>query len=279
MPEDIYTRESAADIAAVAGRSPAPALHEYALMTFKPEAVPGRRLRPGLAFLDAHGFEIAAVAPLRYSRHSMRELWRYDWDRYSIDRLALATVMYTAGEGLLLILRDIRPQDNEPAALRLRALRGSAAVEEREPGSLRATLEPPNEVLNFVHVADTPADVVRELGIFLDRFERRALLRAIVEGDAAAGSSERVAREVLAHVDRLEAGCPEHDLDTIGSLARVVRAVPSAATSEARLRAACEDVAPKLAWEDLVALVWPADERITVWDFIAVACGAIELWR
>jgi hypothetical protein len=276
MSEDIYVRECTADLVAVTGSEQADELDAFALMTFKPEAIPGRRMRPALDFLTAHGFTVAAAEPLRYTRHSMRELWRWDWDRYSIDRLALASVMYTAGDALLLLLRS--EEGGEPPALRLRALRGSAAVEEREPGSLRAVLEPPNDVLNFVHVADTSADVVRELAIFLDRAERRALLRRILEG----GTSENqraAADSALAHVEQLEAGCPPHDLDTERSLERAVSALPAAAAGERRLRAAWDGTGPKLAWEELTALVPPDDARITVWDLIAIACGTIELWR
>jgi hypothetical protein len=276
MADDIHLRESSADVTAVTGApDAAAALAPYALLTFKPEAVPGRRMRTALDFLGAHGFAIAAVAPARYSRCSMRALWRDNWDLYSIDRLALATVMYTAGDALLLLLRDERPQEGVPAAVRLSALRGSAAAAERRPGALRALLDPPNDVLNFVHVADTPADVVRELAVFLDRAERRALL-----GDLFAvhdGAAPRA--RAHAAVERLEAACPPHDLDTARSLERALVALPSAADGAERLQAACAERGPKLGWEELCALVDPADARIRVWDFIAIACGAIELWR
>ncbi len=272
--QDLYLREGWAELLDVAGDRAAE-IDALALLTFKPEAVPGRRMRTTLDFLIEHEFSPVAVAPVRYTRHSMRELWRYDWDRYSTDRLALATVMYTAGESLLLVLHDDARATGLPAAMRLSRLRGPAAPADRQPGELRELLRPPNEVLNFVHVADEPVDVVRELGIFLDRDERRELLEIVGAGDDA--RSDPLAR-TLAEIERLEQACAPHDLDLEHSLWRVAQAGHAASDAVARLRTVIAH-GEMLRWDELRAAIDPADERIDVWDFILIACHVLELWR
>jgi Nucleoside diphosphate kinase len=272
--QDLYLRECWADAVDIASDATAQ-IGSLALLTFKPEAVPARRMRPTLDFLIAHELIPVAVSRVRYTRHSMRELWRYDWDDYTTDRLALATVMYTAGETLLLILRDAAGNGLPPAATRLRQLRGPAAAADRKPGDLRELLHPPSEVLNFVHVADGPVEVIREIGIFLDRHQRRALLAGAFVG---AGSQMDLRAETRAEIARLEATCAPHDLDFASSMQRVTRADPAGSVQLRRLRTAAQR-GETLGWDELCAAIDPADERIDVWDFLVIACHVIELWR
>jgi hypothetical protein len=271
--QDLYLRECWDDVACLADDAVAE-VDSLALLTFKPEAVPGRRMRPTLDFLTEHGFIAVGIARARYTRHSMRELWRYDWDRYTTDRLALATVMYTAGEALLLILRDVSGVDCAGAAKRLSELRGPAAAEDRRPGQLRALLHPPNEVLNFVHVADEPVDVLREIGIFLDRDERQTLLRGVFAASPPVDLGARMLNEIA----RLEASCAPHDLDFERSTRRVEQVAPGLGNGLKRLRDAAHH-GERIRWNELCAIVSPAHAQIDVWDFIVIACGVLELWR
>jgi hypothetical protein len=264
---DIYFREGWADFEAVFGKDARAIVGRLALLSFKPEAVPGRRMIPTLEFVLANGLVPVAVAEVAYTRHSMRELWRYDWDIHPVDRLMLATTMHTSGPTLLWLLRDVETTDYVPTTVRLRGLRGAAAEHERRPGELRTMLAPPNRIVNFVHVADEPADLVRELGIFLGRAERRAILHHVKAGWP--GDDRDAARDA---VRRLEQKMESHDFDFEQSVHRLAASGALGADDVARLR---HGTSEPLSWEDLCTIVDPVDPEVSVWDFISVACEVL----
>jgi len=59
-----------------------------------------------------------------------------------------------------------RHPDGDPAR-RLTLLKGGNDPAGRAPGSLRSAAASPNRLLATVHTSDDPADVARELAVFL----------------------------------------------------------------------------------------------------------------
>jgi hypothetical protein len=104
-------------------------------------------------------------------------MWRYQLTSATIDRLALNDLIYV-GTGLLLLLRDQRP-GSRPATMRLASLKGSADLAKQKPGTLRDLLAQHNRNFSYIHVADEPADLVRELGLLLDPARRLAALTGL----------------------------------------------------------------------------------------------------
>jgi hypothetical protein len=136
---------------------------------------------------------------------------------------------------------------------------------------MRTVLEPPNQLLNFVHVADEPIDIVREIGIFFDRNERRAFLRSLREHRGADRSAD--ARRVIADLERRH---PAHDLNATASLER--RAASLAPGAKSRLaEALAKD--ERLKWSTIEALLGPPGEGPARWDFIAIASRLVEFER
>jgi hypothetical protein len=89
-----------------------------------------------------------------------------------------------------------RHPDGHPAR-RLTRLKGGNDPAGRAPDSLRSVAGSPNRLLTMVHTSDDPADVVRELAVFLPWRERAALvasawargspeLSAVLDGPLAA---------------------------------------------------------------------------------------------
>ena len=271
--EDLYFRECWLDVREVLAESGDAMLGSTALLSFKCDGVAGRRMHRTLDFLAEHGFAVIGVQPVRLDRHSMRELWRFNWHVYPVDRLNLMSVMHSASDSLLLLLRDDRYDGTVPGATRLADLKGAADPAKRKPHELRAVLEPPNSVINFVHVADEPADVVRELGIFLDREQRRALLAA-ARRDAAAD----LRPAALAAVDELERRYPAHDLDLTASLRRLSADPAVGAEGLERVTAAVSG-GPALSWDELVSIIGPAGAHGSVWDFVCVAAAVLPAKR
>jgi hypothetical protein len=264
---DIYFREAWADFVACFGARTTEILSSLGLLTFKPDAIVGRRMRQTIDYLAEQGFEIVGVRDVEFSRLASRELWRYNWNFATLDRIHLSTRMYGATNTLLLIVRDLRCTGHVPGAVRLSALKGSAAAEKRAPHHLRTRLRSPHRLINFVHVADEPADIVRELAILLDTDGRHALLELLAApADCTA--------DALDAIDRLERGYPEHDLDFDASLARRTTAC---ALRPEQVRA-LQDAANrgrKLRWDKLSAVLPPTAEPIGLWDFICIGCWTL----
>ena len=113
-------------------------------------------------------FEIVAARSITFDRLLWRALWQYQLTSATLDRLGVSDRHLAAGPGLLLVLRSTDGHDL-PATVRLTSLKGSATLEQQVRGTLRHRLGQANRVLSLLHVADEPADLVRELGVFFDR--------------------------------------------------------------------------------------------------------------
>lgn len=273
LEDDLYFRESWADLKSVAPTVGPDWMKGVALLAFKPDAVVGRRMSATLAHLDERGFRVIGSAPFRFNRHSMRELWRYDWTVYPADRLAFSTWWYLAAPSMLVIARDDAPEPGLSASERLSRFKGSSFPELRTAGNLRSLLVPANRVLNFVHVAHSFGDFVRELGILLSRGARRQLLAGL-SGDARKDARS----QADALIARLEADHAEHDLDFNESILRLQAAQPEneqRIAEVARARRANET----LSWDELCGRICPRDPRTGRWDFICVASHVVPLDR
>jgi len=271
--ENLYLRECWADAATVLDGDRFSVLERVALLIAKPDAVVGRRVRRILDYARDRGFLPLAASPLALTRHSIRELWRDDWTVYSTDRLALASVFYTAADTLAFFLKDVEPEPRLTACARLARLKGSAFPELRAAEELRTVLAPPNRVLNFVHVPDEPIDMVREIGVLFDEPERQALFRRI-RARFDGGDPDEVARAVA----RLEARVAPHDLDFERSLERLL-GVGLVGEAAARKLSALRRAGATLPWAEFRRLMTRPAKHPHVWDFIAVASHLIPLER
>lgn len=271
LAADIYFRECWADLVAVYGAAACSAIQRLALLSFKPDAIVGRRIRPTLEFCAAHGFTPVGASRFRYTAHSMREVWRDNWRDYSVDRLELVTVMHGSSDTLVLLLKDGCSPPATTAAARLNQLKGGAEPERRSAAQLRERLRAPNRVINFVHAADDSADVVRELGIFLDRTRRRELL-------SIAMADRDVSDTIHGEVAKLESQTRPHDFDFDGSLDRLMQALPHARPELVRFRDAANQ-GVKVRWDELRRVVDPATTHSLLWDVVSVACRILPLDR
>jgi len=178
-PRDPHFREALWDAEKVFDGEPFPVLHAIALLVIKPEALAGRRVDSILNFLAEHDFEPVYIQPFAFTRHIVRELWRYQWNAATIEKMDLVDRVNCVQPTAMLLVRDGQDPRELPATVRLKSLKGAALPEERSDDSIRAALDSPNRMITFVHTADEPADLVREFGIFLDRGERRSLFETL----------------------------------------------------------------------------------------------------
>ncbi|MGH9213676.1 MAG: hypothetical protein ACRD2C_23820 [Acidimicrobiales bacterium] len=238
---------------------------------FKPDAVVGRRLRPALSVLAAHGFVPLHVERLRLDRALVTGLWRYQWPSATVERYRLACFFLTLADSLLVLLRS--PTLGLPATVRLWQLKTSPG-----PDGLRTKLCSLNRMLSFVHTPDEPADLLRDLGVLLDiPARRRTLAQATGPGLASADLeaavsqleaataphplSERLSRERLAHRtgDRFITTARHHSWEDVDGWRRCVGREPEGCWDITRVASETlpldRDDRPLVVTEDLSAAV------------------------
>lgn len=123
-------------------------------------------------FLQANDFEVVWSTRVSLAGHVWRELWRYQLNVASVDRLCVTDTLMRLSHGLLFLAKD-RKRSDAPASNRLSSLKGPADPKQQTARDLRARLGQSNAMLSLVHVADEPVDIVRELGILTNAALRR----------------------------------------------------------------------------------------------------------
>jgi len=181
--------------------------HRHGIVVLKPDVWAGRRGVAILDWLEERGFAPAYCTRLRFDRHSVHALWRYQWNMATPQRRALQERIMTCFDSLLIVVRRSRPI-RVPTTVYLTDLKGPSLPADRKPEHLRTLLDSDNPILNFVHTADEPADVVRELGIYFDAARRAACLHTLL------GCGEPVdARRLLAELESEHARAVQDDAD------------------------------------------------------------------
>ena len=177
---ETYFREGLKDVCDVLGPSAPDALWHAALLMVKADGLATGKTEAIVGFLHAHCLDIVGVATTKLSRFTWRELWRYQLTCATLDRLAINDLVLRS-KALVLILRSIATLD-VPATVYLSGLKGPSSVAAQPPDCLRRLLSQPNRIFSFFHVADEPADFVRELAILFEQPERRRLLSEFAAG-------------------------------------------------------------------------------------------------
>jgi nucleoside diphosphate kinase len=270
-PDDVYFREVAGLLDALAPDRFARLAERSSFLMFKPEAVAGRRMERALGFLAGHGFEPLGALRVRIDPRTLRELWRYQINAIPLAAVRAVDMTLQSGESLVVALHDSRgPQETGlPAAVRLSSLKGSSSDFAANQGLLRGELECVSESLNFVHAPDEPADLLREIAVLFDRPRRAEPLELLCGLPTAAGRAD-----VERQIRELYQSYPAHALDLAASLDALRAAAagrPERAAPTAQVIQAIEHRAPET---ELLRLVdWldyePGD--LALWDRITLA--------
>ncbi|MEU4062668.1 hypothetical protein AB0F25_09575 [Streptomyces wedmorensis] len=264
---DPYYRDAWDDLRAMRGVGPdtLDVLHRATPLVLRPDALAARGGTALLAAARAAGFVPVAWETFAFDRHTTRELWRYQLNIATRERIDVMDMVMPKGKSLYVLLRDERPSA-VPASTRLSTLKGPSRPEDREPHHLRYLAGPAQaSVLTYVHVSDEPADLVRELGIFFDRPQRRELITAL-DGTAD------VTDEVLAALRDVEAGADAADLLFEPALARLSgRLGGRADTAELATLLRRIGSGDSRDWQAVLALADHLGIELPHWDRVAIA--------
>jgi hypothetical protein len=147
-------------------------------MFLTPACLIAGRQRLALDFTSAYGFEPILIRYVELSSAQVAAIWRYQIPGFDPLRWQVALRLFTAGPGLLVVMRQKAPR--APSAARhLKALKGPSDPAQCQAYHLRTRLGAMNKINNLVHSPDDPWDVVRELEIFLPAGELLATWQAV----------------------------------------------------------------------------------------------------
>jgi nucleoside diphosphate kinase len=183
---DPLLREGWATLAGVLGDGAALRFaSETAIVWLRPDVAAAETIGDVAGRIDAAGFVAVGAAVVRLGRADVRALWWWQLKRATAERLLLLDAVAALGPGLVVLYRH---PDGDPAQ-RLTRLKGGNDPAGRAADSLRSVAGSPNRLLTMVHTSDDPADVVRELAVFLPWRERAALVASAWACGSPASSS------------------------------------------------------------------------------------------
>ncbi|MBB1160271.1 nucleoside-diphosphate kinase [Amycolatopsis dendrobii] len=263
---ETYFREGARDIARFLGDRTADIVRRHALLLVKPDGIAAGKVRPVLGWLGEQGFAVQTVQRPDLDGLRWREMWRYQLTSATVDRLALNDLIYR-GSALLLLVRDEQPGPM-PATMRLAALKGSADPLKQQPGTLRALLHQHNRNFSYVHVADEPADLIREIGLLLDPTQRREALNALVSGAPAGLPLLEEALEAAPAPRTFDA---DEAADAVADALK--RAEHGGRALELLERLRFGELVP---WIEVAEAVAESGAEVDRWDLAAAGAGLIE---
>jgi nucleoside diphosphate kinase len=179
--QDTYFQEGFDQLSDLDG-DPVGFAHRFGLVLLKPDAVAARQLLPTVDWLTGSGFRVVSARRVPMVSTRVRSLWYFQWNCATSYRRRLADMIMTSADSLLLVVRATGDSPL-PASVQVTAGKGPTDPAEREPGQLRYVLGRYNYALNLVHTADEPADVIRELAVYLDAADRAGVLAEARRGD------------------------------------------------------------------------------------------------
>jgi len=272
--EDTYFQESWDHLGDLC-TEPVDFAHRHGLVLLKPDAVVSRQLLTAMDWLADNGFRIVAARPVLMHPTRVRSLWYFQWNAATAYRRRLADLFMASVASMLLVLRA-EGEPELPTSVLVTDGKGPTAPAEREPGQLRYLLGQYSYLLNQVHTTDEPADVVRELAVYLDSADRAVLVTEAAEG----GDRRDAARELAA---RLYAQAPARDL-TVEPAARRLRVWAAQLARDPGLAAeARADLADALAldrYDGLRAVLeaaWRHGLDGPLWDVVVVAATVFPM--
>jgi hypothetical protein len=269
---ETYFRQGLADATELFCERFAETMRRAALLMVKPDGLVAGKAPAIVEFLRAHGYCIQAMQTQTLSRFHWRELWRFQLTSATLDRLAVNDLVFRR-QALLLALVDMN-QGDLPATVRLSVLKGPSDVASQPADCLRRLIGQPNRVFSFFHVADEPADLLRELGLLLDEPERRQFLLSFVGAGLSPVDGARL-DEMLQTSAR-----SARDLDPAAAVERALEAVdclPPTARGRDQIRSALRGMrqGKRIEWIPFASAVQGSGIAIDEWDLAILGTSFI----
>lgn len=221
------------------------------------------------------GFTVVAVEVPNLTRFHWREMWRYQLTTATVDRLTI-TDLVLSGPALMVVLHKTEKLD-VPASVWLSQRKGISDPVSQAPDCFRRTLRQPNRIFSYFHVADEPADIVRELGILLEPESRLRVFRAMAEGQSQPNDHARLSRALEG------SDASARTLDSASALDAVAAALQSGPRDEltkTAATAALADIArmrsgERISWRQFTAALAEARVDVDRWTLARIGAAFI----
>jgi nucleoside diphosphate kinase len=266
---DPYFRDTWEDLVGFAGgsRGAADLMWDAAPLVIRPDGLQAGRSKRLIDAVADHGLRPVAALAFTFSRHVIRETWRYQLNIAHRDRIDVMDLLLQDEQGLYVMLERQETDPALPATAVLNEIKGATPPEKRLPGQLRTIAGTTQvSVVTYVHASDEPADVVREMGVFLDRDDRLRLFSSL-------GRSYDASAQVLALCDELHQGRAA-DFALPPALSRLRTALEGTVGSTSGELAgmlADMDSGAVIDWRRALALIREAGVDISREDAVAIA--------
>ncbi|MFI7019996.1 hypothetical protein [Streptomyces sp. NPDC050164] len=275
--QDVFFREAWADVQAALGAGTEAVLQRLALVVFKPECIATDRVADSWELLLEEGFHPVYWRPFTHDRLTVRELWRYRWSALPLQRVHLTEAQNTIGPSLLTVARYEGPIRHVPASVVLNRVKGPSDPARRHERHLRTRLGSDSVLINYLHAADEPLDIVREWGVLIPPDERPRMLARIAAKLAAAPDPSDLT-QLSGDAKDLTGGADPPELDYAKVRAGLEDILRSERTRHpqavARVRAmltAAEEQLPD--WREFVAQVRAMAPGWPDWNLVVTGAG------
>src|SRR5262249_6006892 len=131
-------------------------LSRLVLVILKPDAFYFRKVGRIFEVLRENGFMPVAWREFRFTWHQIFDLWRYQLNKATDDRLSLACELLGCDQSLLVLFTAKTSHHGVPASVRLWALKGAFDSKLRHRSNLRDALAVPHRMFGLIHATDEP---------------------------------------------------------------------------------------------------------------------------
>jgi hypothetical protein len=185
---------------------------------FRPDAIAHDKSQAILSFLERLGIRPFFACQLDLSGMIVREVWRYQLNAASGERLRLLDLVFGGAPSVIALFEVADQGSPVPCTVLMADSKGEAIAADRQGWELRSHLDSPNRIEVYFHSSDEPADVVRDAGIILgpERFARALAYR----GTDATKDIQLMAHSLVATVAARRLVSPE---GTVSSLSHALR--------------------------------------------------------
>lgn len=160
------------------------------LGVFRPDSIAHGKVPLIVDYLAALGLRTIYCTELELTPAMVREIWRYQLNAASLERVRLFDLLFGAGPSIVALFDCAAPV---PCSVLMADAKGEVDPCLRQGWELRAQLQTVGTMLVHFHAADEPADVVRDGCILLGPGELARAVQA-AEGDQQSSIFDRYRR-------------------------------------------------------------------------------------
>jgi len=269
---DCYYKESWEDFARIWDTDCKELMKKVGLVIFKPDAFVSRNVDEILNYICKLGFYPISYMSFRYSRHMIRDFWRYQFNTFTRQCVDILDDIYTFSDSLCVLFYTNKDFEY-PTSEILSELKGPSDPLERKSYHIRSKSNVSSRILNSIHTSDEPADVIRDIGVCFNDDERSRLLQMAYD-------FKNVKINLKKYINKMYEKITYKNLSYTDSLSKIMLEIQKETNFEGkdyiRRYVDRELHIEQVSWTVLKKIIKNKDLYIDLWDLILVISEIIE---